>query len=540
MISDNLNKIIDLYYKRYEIEVENNNINRKARNYDALLKKYIRNRNNQIGTFLEDGKILLDLEAEEDLTCVDVKVKSGCFQYYYLDKKQLLAYIGFRTKLKKGELPKNIQLVFLNIFLMEVVNDFYSYSFFQKISKIKEIECVFSSLKKYNKIINEAYQVLYFQSVPLLSISDFEKKYSINNLFNNFSEDSSVFDYYNYIFEESCINLNLNRIDKFLLRDSFEYIFLKAVEKDFKIYINDKEKLLAKQINNEDFQKYSKSINRLYSLYPITTNKTLYSKDGKRIIVENGILKYSNKYIFEKDLIIKLLEFSRNSFRKLLKGSYKEDDEDERIINSYFLRSRYSLKNKELIIYDIVKSWVEKNEYCKNAYLKTIDYIIYTKAKLEFNIDSKEIALIRDKSAKIQDRLIIEDENIKEIKNKKSFENKENKDDSEYSYFEKLKSREKQVIIDKNENSSDNIFDKFIKSLSEEEIIILKFIIENDYEKAVSISEKENLMLSLVIDKINFKATESIEDIVIDENIFIEEYKEGIIKSLINKGKYSE
>ena len=540
MISDNLDKILDLYYLRYDIEVENNNLNKKVRNYDSLLKKYIRNRDSQIGTFLEDGKILLNLEAEEDLTCNNIKVKSGCFQYYYLEKKQLLAYIGFRSKLRKSELPKNPQLIFLNIYLMEVVNDFYSFSFLQKISKIKEVKRLFSSYKKFDKIINEAYQVLYFQCVPSLTISEYEKKYDIDNLFKDFSEDESVFDKYNYFFEKTRNTLILNKIDEYLIRESFEYILNKAIEKDFKLYISDKELNLAKQINCEVFQKYSKAINKIYSLYPITTNKKLYSGDGKQIIVQNGILRYSNKFIFEQEIIVKIIEFSRNSFRKLLKGSYEENKEDEKLMNSYFLRNRYSLNNKELIIFDIIKDWVEKNEYCKEAYQKSLDYILFNKAKLEFNIDSNEVASIREKSARIQDKLIIEEENMMDFQIRKKSEKKINNNDNEYNYFEKLKNKENGVITEQKENSSDNIFDKFIKTLSNEEEKILKYFIDNNYEMALSVSKKENIMLSLLIDQINLKATESIEDIVIDEDSIIEDYKEAILKSLKKKGNKSE
>ncbi len=540
MISDNLDKILDLYYLRYDIEVENNNLNKKARNYDSQLKKYIRNRDSQIGTFLEDGKILLNLEAEEDLSCENIKVKSGCFQYYYLEKQQLLAYIGFRTKLRKSELPKNPQLIFLNIYLMEVVNDFYSFSFSQKISKIKEIEKIFSSFKKFNKIFNEAFQVLYFQCVPSLTIVEYEKIFNIDNLFKDFSEEKSVFNKYDYFLEKTRNNILLNKIDDYLISQSFEYILKKALEKDFKIYINDKELSLSKQINSEDFQKYSKAINRIYSLYPITTNKILYSKDGKQIIVQNGILRYSNKFIFDQEIIIKIIEFSRNSFRKLLKGSYEENKEDEKLLNSYFLRNRYSLNNKEFIIFDIVKDWVEKNEYCKDAYQKSLDYILFNKAKLEFNIDSKEIASIREKSAKIQDKLIIEDEIISDSQNRNKFEKKINVNNNEFNYFEKLRNKEKTVIIEPKEKSSDNIFDKFIKTLSKEEEQILKYFIDNNYEKAVSVSKKENIMLSLLLDQINLKATEIIEDILIDEDHIIEDYKEAIIKSFKKKGTNSE
>ncbi len=540
MISDNLDKILDLYYLRYDIEVENNNLNKKARNYDSQLKKYIRNRDSQIGTFLEDGKILLNLEAEEDLSCENIKVKSGCFQYYYLEKQQLLAYIGFRTKLRKSELPKNPQLIFLNIYLMEVVNDFYSFSFSQKISKIKEIEKIFSSFKKFNKIFNEAFQVLYFQCVPSLTIIEYEKIFNIDNLFKDFSEEKSVFNKYDYFLEKTRNNILLNKIDDYLISQSFEYILKKALEKDFKIYINDKELSLSKQINSEDFQKYSKAINRIYSLYPITTNKILYSKDGKQIIVQNGILRYSNKFIFDQEIIIKIIEFSRNSFRKLLKGSYEENKEDEKLLNSYFLRNRYSLNNKEFIIFDIVKDWVEKNEYCKDAYQKSLDYILFNKAKLEFNIDSKEITSIREKSAKIQDKLIIEDEIISDSQNRNKFEKKINVNNNEFNYFEKLRNKEKTVIIEPKEKSSDNIFDKFIKTLSKEEEQILKYFIDNNYEKAVSVSKKENIMLSLLLDQINLKATEIIEDILIDEDHIIEDYKEAIIKSFKKKGTNSE
>ncbi len=75
-------------------------------------------------------------------------------------------------------------------------------------------------------------------------------------------------------------------------------------------------------------------------------------------------------------------------------------------------------------------------------------------------------------------------------------------------------------------------FESFISSLSQCEKDVLTALIENDSSEAESIAFKEGVPLSVVLDNINSKSDAHIDDIVIECNTVLDDYRDDIERVL--------
>ncbi len=553
MLNYKMNNILEMYRERVDLAIKNHNLNFRTRTFDSQIKKYIKNRSNQLGTFLEDGKILFDLECDEDLTATNPRLKRGCFQYYLLEDSELIAYIGFRTKLRHNKMPENPQASFLAIYLMEILNDFYSFSYQGKMNLIKKLDTMFSKGAKYKKLIIEAYENLYFQCPDDLTISEFKNKFNINDIFIGFYESLDKFDKYNYILEHSIKGVEANQIDLYLIKNSFKDIVDKMCEQDLNLPIDEFEYSVKEGIEVRYENKSTFTINKLYCRYPIYKNINLYNEKGHLLRVSYGTMDYYSIPIFYFNAFRKILEFIKNGFRQLLNGPTLETKYQTNTSSSYFLRNRYSSSDSEKEIIALVKSWIDDNPYCKNAYSSTISKMEIIKRQCEFSINGEEVDKIRQNSAKIQEKLIIEDTNSFEensLSNKKDFNSLDEPKDyfrsleqsklknESYSKLNESSVRKKPIIIsnleisENSEHDVDNEYALVIEELSSIEYLVLKNILDGDINAANEIASNEKIMLSLIIDNINSKASEITQDIIIEDMDIVEDYKDQLIKVL--------
>lgn len=545
----NMKDILAMYRERVDVALKNHNLNYRTRTFESQIKKYIKNRSNQLGTFLEDGKILFDVECEEDLTATNPRLKRGCFQYYLLEDEELIAYIGFRTKLRHNKMPKNPQTSFLTIYLMEVLNDFYTTTYQDKMNLIKKLDIMFSKGAKYKKLIIEAYENLYFQCPDNLTISEFKNKFNIKGIFTNFYETLDKFDKYNYILENSIKGIEANQIDQYLIKNSFKDIVDKMSEKDLNLPINEFEFSVKEGLEVRYENKSTNTINKLYCRYPIYKNINLYNEQGHLLRVSYGTMDYYKILVFYFNAFRKILEFIKNSFRELLNGPTINSIKRENYSSSYFLRNKYSYSDSEKEIHELVKSWIEENSYCKKAYSSTISKMEMLKRQNEFAISKEEVDKIRLNSAKIQEKLIIEDETPLEVNVSNIKKDSDSLDDPK-DYFKSLQKsnlNQDSTLSDSKENSltisnlgfngkgiedMDNEYALVIKALDSLEYEVLRNILEGDINEANEIASNKKIMLSLVIDNINSKASEITQDIIIEDMNIVEDYKDQLMKVL--------
>lgn len=552
-LTDNdLNTLIDLYYASVDFAISQHNINPRTRSFDSQLNKFIANRGKQLGTFLEDGKVLLTLEGKEDLGAKNPRVKRGCLQYYYLEKQDLIAYIGFRTTLRKNKIPKNPQVIFLSLYLMEIINDFYSSSFEEKMKLVKSVDKLFLKGAKFKKIIREAYEVLFLQCLEPYSVNEFKERYKIKDVFVDYSEDENIFDRKKFVFNRSVKKLSLSSIDLFLLKSSFNKVLQEAIDANYVATLS----VMTEPIEELIEIRYSKfssfAINKLYAKYPIQVNKKLYDKDGGIIIVSKGRLVVLKNPEFSETSFSDFLKLVKNNFRRILNNEEIVEDDNTYY---YYKPNLEKKKEEEFKIQKIVQAWIDANPYCEKAYEQSVDYLEHLKQRKDFKLNLNEVEKVRKKSAKIQEKLIIEDEETsKEDKIKTLGGNKEEtKDSSQTSYFENLKrlktqrktkvkdfaqSGNKNIFKDKNTHASgegltntQNKYVEMVNSFTEVEYLVFVQLVFGTTEQANKVAKSNNVMLSLLIDNINLKASEHIDDIIIEEFSIIEDYKEDLIKS---------
>lgn len=520
---NNLELVIDNYYERQKEIIENNNLRKNARSYKSQLNKYIVNRDKQLSTFLLDAKLLFHLESEENLQIRNPRIKNRCVQYYYLEKEELIAYIGFRSKIRKNEKPLNPQSNFIVIYIMEVLNDLYTNVFSKKIELINKLEKMFYKPKKFRELIIEAYENLFFQCQENLNLNQFEKKYNLNNLFNNYYEDKSVFAINEFLINQASNKIELSEIDKYLITKSFSYIIEESLKEKIHINFNGMKLFLEDELV-PGYINHAIVLNKLYTFYPIDKSVSFYREDGSFLELKNGFLKVYKNPIFNFDYFSKLIFFIKENFRKNLIHNYLEKTENTTDKMSYFFKKMFSNTECKEKLNTIQKNWIKQNPNIINAYDKTLKQIKYESERKNFDLNMNAIKNIRVKSAEIQSKLIIEEETDQ-------FNITEDSNDINNSimYFENIKKHKKENNnFEKKEifetNKFYNVYTELINSLNLIQKQVLKLLLNGSVEEAIVFSKDNAIMLSLVIEEINEKAVEITEDIIIEDNQILKDY----------------
>lgn len=515
----NIYEILENYYLRENYYLENNNLKKNTFRYKANFTKFKNNRDDQLSKFILDAKLLANLTAEEDLSIKNPRLRNKCPQYHYLEEKDLIAYIGYRTKVRNNEVPLNPQFSFLVIYLMEIINDLYTSDINEKIQLIKNAESLTKLTKRFRELFKEAYEILFMQNPNEMTLDNFRKNYNVPIIFEDYSFNNNIFNKYKFIYENSISEIDINEIDKFLIEQSFEEIIKESIERNmtFSFYGTDRVLEQALELTHDKSQA---SINKIYAYFPLYKNYVFFNDKGEMLILKHGILEKKIKPNYNRYTIGLFFKLLRDAFRSLL----IEDSQNQinKISDSYFSRkTNIDYPEVREMMKDIVLKWINKNGYCKKAYRKTIKQLEYEKNKISFNIDLEDINSVRTDSAKIQNKIIIE-EDIKA-------QNIEDEIEDPKSYFNKIKEAKREKNEYKEEDISNNIYVDFLKSLEADEKIIFNFLLQGLIEEAEIVASNAGMMLSLVIEKINIKAVEYLEDIVIENNEIIDDYREEFL-----------
>ncbi len=522
---NNIDEQLESYYIRENYYLEHNNLKKNTSRYKANFIKFRNNRDDQLSKFILDAKLLLNLSYEEDLHIKNPRLRNRCVQYHYLEKHELKAYIGYRTQIRQNIIPQNPQFSFLVIYLMEIINDVYSCDFEYKLQLVKKVETLTKQTKRYRDLFKEAYEILFLQNDNIISLENFRIKYNVPSVFEDYSFDKNIFDDFKFIYETSISEIEANEIDKFLIKDSYKEIITKVIERNlnFNFYGTDRE---LENALNIFYEKTVFSINKLYSFFPLSKKYSFYNDKGEMLLLENGILEKRIKPNFKKYTVNLFFKILRDTFRNLLRDDINIFEGNPN--SSYFYRNHYlEYPEARKMMKDIVNDWILKNEYCINAYNKSIEQLKYDHKKKFFNLDIEDIQAVRNDSAKIQNKIIIEDEN--------EVIRYQNEDIDPKEYFKKIKERhDNDTIINKTDEIEDcddskSMYINFIKALDDSEKSVLNFLIMGLIEEAEIVATNNNMMLSLIIEKINIKAVEYIDDIVIEDNEIIEDYRESIM-----------
>lgn len=458
------------------------------------IKKYM---NSLIGSFIVDAILLSDVEfekEEEDCIIPNFNCKTE-IKYTLFNLHQLANYFAYRTKISNNKCPKNNYTIFMAYYLMEIINGIHGTSLKSQVSCLKPLIGVCPNKKKCRELLKEAYEIVYLQHIDELDKSEFFKELpfkpfddALEDFNNNGNRPISI---YSILLTNDYIEKNkLTDKEIFIIEDFFSTV---AITKMITLFSSKEIKLkeLLPPYRKKE-KRYNCKRNNLLAYYPITTNVEYFNTKGQLECYKYGMhctyeIEYSDKLITDLNQVFDIVtDYIRGNEK-----NFSLDFIKTKIYSNYHFSSQ--------IIFNTMNRWIKENDYLKYYNEMTLEQLKnneipdkYKKYKLSLN----NIDEIREKSEKIQDKLIIEETPL-------------------------CFNQQKTISILKDENTL---------SPFEKEIIIL--LIDEQCDKAKALSSASNEILSVVVDQINNIFLEILDDIVIDNYHIIEDYVEEIKKYL--------
>ncbi len=507
---DRIESLIELYGYRHEVEEVNletvflSHLYHKNESSKDV-KEY---RSNQMGTFVIDAQLLLDLYYDEETSCSDPKFKGSTPQYYYLSDEQLLNYLTFRWKIKKGVKPNNNHSNFLTLYLMEIINGLYGNDFKTKKTLLDATLSLYPKGVKLRNIIKEAYEILYIQYNDFLSIEEYKSCVDLPILV-----------------DFSFLPFEQNLEDGKRMIPSFEDIF-KMVKVKKKLYLTDTEEYLIissylylyKMVNDQIVMNNYDSLDDMTACTLKLTSNGVFNKLKTTFTMSNictFILKpdnvedivFGNHYSFEMKYtarqqydILLFFNYQLNSI-KFWCGDNSSSDYPSRI------KLDSENYNEQVEIDDAIQQWVLKIPLFRNSLKCSAEELIQRLNQATFKLNIDDVGKVRKDSHEIQNKLIIEDET------------------DEFPIQKNNNLKIKDTAVDDTIGGLCNCLNMLQK-------MVLLLLLEDGVIAVEVLLAKEKKMLSPMIDEINELSTGIIGDVIIIDYQVAEDYKEELLKEL--------
>jgi hypothetical protein len=531
------------YLNRNEMIQDNNNVG-IAKSRESQIKKYIANRNRQLGTFITDALSLKDVICDEETTCENPRFGAGAVEYYALDAVQLANYFAYRTLIKRGDVPKNNHASFLVLYLMEIVNGIYGNSYEDKRKKLNSVLSLYPKGAKYRSLIQEAYEILYLQNMNNLNLEDYKDSVNLpifKDAKFDFPEKKVNRIPIHYIFSK----IKIEKItacttkDKFLLRECFEFVYEELNEKEgFEIgYYKTLDELFCFNYKIS----LDTPLTKLKAYYPVTCNVTFTNKKGDLETFVSGI--HCTKKLYYDDIktyrINKYIAFIINAIQHQCGGiPLPHYSKKAAYVASYFSSPEKLDVDLQRMADEAVGKWVRQNLYARKGYMMSLEALKSLKEQSNFKLDISDVSSVRKQSSEIQDKLIIEDGDVDPIiiPDKKSNPFVEKRADDSSSYFKNMKKADfiSTPYTEKSDSEEKEVneFKSIVESMSNWERKILRLLCDGKIAEAEDFADSKGDMLSLVVDRINTISDESLGDVIIIDNEIVEDYKDELIKTL--------
>jgi len=441
-------------------------------------------------------------------------------QYTDMTFPELRGYFSWRTKVRKG-LVEETSSSFVFVYIYELINGIGVTSPEDGFEKLLYI---WNEYRKYNNKIDRYLKdwlkdyVIYYEmdvnrikDIPrkknqyLFALGDIQKAISDND-FSRFIE--LINDYSNYKILKS----------KFLkyFKDDYVEAFTQVYMEIENFYSKKRKTTLFEKIFGKElcdtwvpfrsgiFYENTKNLDRQYSV-----------NDFERYVCKNGAwLKYSySEYYSDKRFIGEILRTAEFYLREIYNYSYKITFRgSSRVLTSLIEKTvrKYCEENNKQDLYPKQKELQKaKKEKEKEKYQEKEKVLPKKAEPVIIKIDTTKFEEIRRIAKCTQKKLIIEPavEDKKEIIVKKSIGITTDKMTDMQSFSQDLTNDEKQIV---------------------------RLILANQPGKIAAIAKKKDRMISVLIEGINEKALEHIEDNIIeinDENPWIyDEYKVELLE----------
>lgn len=443
------------------------------------------------------------MENFEDNYDINVPYKTAKPNYNEMNTYQLRSYFSFRTLIRNNNYQKS-QSTYIYLYLCELINLIGVANAIDGIKKLLEFWNNYRLLEPsldeiMEKFIKDFYIVHNIQIPYVDIIKEFpiEKELISNELMTG-----------NY-------NQSLETYDKI---SSYHILTSKLMEHKYAFVT---EMVLPKIFENIEihFNKNGYNFNEiLFGRYKkinyIPFEKALYYNQNKsteyEIVTDEKYQKINDFYTKEelipseytKQLMGYILKNVDISLRNALKmNNTLKVNNDMLNIKDSNLTNFITTEIPTLIDVTIKKYLIEHKQ--------EINHKLNEKLKSNIKIDETQFNNIRESSNRVQEKLIIEE-------------------------YEQIKEEIKETTIEK---TSDNIYQNFINNLTEQEFEFMKLIMTNKTKNdLIEYSKSINILFEIMIENINSKALETIEDNIMEDTgnevlIYAEYYEQ--IKDII-------
>ena len=442
------------------------------------------------------------MEFYEDDYDINVPYKTGQPNFTDMNTYQLRSYFSFRTLIRKNIYQKT-QSTYIYLYLCEIINLIGVTTPNEGIEKLLEFWNNYRSLEPsldeiMEKFIKDFYIVHNIQIPYTEIVKEFPiKKEIINNelITGNYNQNIEVFDNLSsyHILQSKLMEHKYAFVTEMVLPKVFENLDIYFNKNGY----NFNEILFGrfKKVNYIPFEKAIFYNQNKSAEYQIKTDET-YEKINDFYTKEELIPSENTKKLM--GYILKNVDISLRDALKInntLKVNNDINIKDQNLYN--FITTDIP----KLIDATIKKYLIEHKQ--------EINHKLNEQLKENIKIDESQFNNIRESSNRVQEKLIVEE-------------------------YEQIKEEIKETTIEK---TSDNIYQNFINNLTEQEFEFMKLIMTNKTKNdLIEYSKSVNILFEIMIENINSKALETIEDNIMEDTgtevlIYAEYYEQ--IKDII-------
>ena len=271
----------------------------------------------------------------------------------------------------------------------------------------------------------------------------------------------------------------------------------------------------------------------LFVDFPVLHDREVFISSSSYLRVYRGVLAS-----FQVKLTDSALYFSRYYLTFLadivvyLMGGPKRVlvDYQKLMESDIYHRERYKVQlQDQQAILSVVKEWFKTRKYLYQSYTKSVSLVKKEMQIASFRVDANSLDTIRTASIRTQEKLIVEEKEVIP-KTVKTIQKK-----PPQQYVPLAIKKVPAGLVQKDcvsQSPIARLCEALMVQLTNAELSVFKELLKGHIPKALTSCREESLLLSVVIEKINTCALEEIDDVIIERNQVLCEYRDEMIQEM--------